>query len=54
LSLRGKWRVALRFPHTDHIPTASKFYQAHAAPGVYAHAFLEGRLSATDLAHYRQ
>ena len=30
------------------------FYQAHSAPGVYARAFLEGRLSETDLSHYRQ
>ena len=30
------------------------FYQPHSAPGVYARAFLEGRLSETDLAHYRQ
>jgi len=30
------------------------FYQPHSAPGVYARAFLEGRLSAIDLAHYRQ
>jgi pyruvate dehydrogenase E1 component len=30
------------------------FYQPHSAPGVYARAFLEGRLSAKDLAHYRQ
>jgi pyruvate dehydrogenase E1 component len=30
------------------------FYQAHSAPGVYARAFLEGRLSEDDLAHYRQ
>ncbi|HEY4065282.1 MAG TPA: alpha-ketoglutarate dehydrogenase, partial [Burkholderiaceae bacterium] len=30
------------------------FYQAHSAPGVYARAFLEGRLSEADLAHYRQ
>jgi pyruvate dehydrogenase E1 component len=30
------------------------FYQAHSAPGVYARAFLEGRLTETDLAHYRQ
>jgi pyruvate dehydrogenase E1 component len=30
------------------------FFQAHSAPGVYARAFLEGRLSATDLSHYRQ
>ena len=30
------------------------FYQPHSAPGVYARAFLEGKLSANDLAHYRQ
>ena len=30
------------------------FYQAHSAPGVYARAFLEGRLTERDLAHYRQ
>lgn len=30
------------------------FYQPHSAPGVYARAFLEGRLTVTDLQHYRQ
>ena len=30
------------------------FYQPHSAPGVYARAYLEGRLSADDLQHYRQ
>jgi pyruvate dehydrogenase E1 component len=30
------------------------FYQPHSAPGVYARAFLEGRLSEASLAHYRQ
>ncbi|KPF67898.1 alpha-ketoglutarate dehydrogenase [beta proteobacterium AAP99] len=30
------------------------FLQPHSAPGVYARAFVEGRLSADDLAHYRQ
>ncbi|WP_392890054.1 alpha-ketoglutarate dehydrogenase [Pseudomonas migulae] len=30
------------------------FYQPHSAPGVYARAFLEGRLEETDLQHYRQ
>jgi len=30
------------------------FYQPHSAPGVYARAFLEGRLDEADLAHYRQ
>ncbi|MBY4865124.1 alpha-ketoglutarate dehydrogenase [Burkholderia anthina] len=30
------------------------FYQPHSAPGVYARAFIEGRLEERDLAHYRQ
>ena len=30
------------------------FFQPHSAPGVYARAFLEGRLEATHLAQYRQ
>ncbi len=30
------------------------FFQPHSAPGVYARAFLEGRLSEDDLRHYRQ
>ncbi|MDQ6685821.1 MAG: pyruvate dehydrogenase (acetyl-transferring), homodimeric type, partial [Pseudomonadota bacterium] len=30
------------------------FFQPHSAPGVYARAFLEGRLAAEDLAHYRR
>ena len=30
------------------------FFQPHSSPGVYARAFLEGRLTADDLAHYRQ
>jgi pyruvate dehydrogenase E1 component len=30
------------------------FYQPHSAPGVYARAFLEGRLTEADLSHYRQ
>ena len=30
------------------------YFQPHSAPGVYARAFLEGRLAADDLAHYRQ
>ncbi len=30
------------------------FFQPHSAPGVYARAFLEGRLDESDLAHYRQ
>ncbi|GGL80146.1 pyruvate dehydrogenase E1 component [Deinococcus aerolatus] len=30
------------------------FYQPHAAPGMYARAFLEGRLSEDQLLHYRR
>ncbi|MBF8274357.1 MAG: 2-oxo-acid dehydrogenase E1 subunit, homodimeric type [Magnetococcales bacterium] len=30
------------------------FVQAHAAPGIYARAFLEGRLDELDLANYRR
>jgi pyruvate dehydrogenase E1 component len=30
------------------------FYQAHSAPGIYARAFLEGRLSEEQLSNYRQ
>jgi pyruvate dehydrogenase E1 component len=30
------------------------FFQPHSAPGVYARAFLEGRLTESDLAHFRQ
>jgi pyruvate dehydrogenase E1 component len=33
----------------DHI-----YFQGHAAPGVYARAFLEGRLSDDDLDHFRR
>jgi pyruvate dehydrogenase E1 component len=30
------------------------FFQPHSAPGVYARAFLEGRLTESQLSHYRQ
>ena len=30
------------------------FFQPHSAPGVYARAYLEGRLGESDLKHYRQ
>jgi len=30
------------------------FFQGHAAPGMYARAFLEGRLTADNLDHFRQ
>ncbi|MFQ5481917.1 MAG: pyruvate dehydrogenase (acetyl-transferring), homodimeric type, partial [Nitrospinaceae bacterium] len=30
------------------------FFQGHASPGIYARAFMEGRLSENDLAHFRR
>jgi pyruvate dehydrogenase E1 component len=30
------------------------FFQGHSAPGIYARAFLEGRLNETNLDHFRQ
>ncbi|HYJ98712.1 MAG TPA: pyruvate dehydrogenase (acetyl-transferring), homodimeric type, partial [Burkholderiaceae bacterium] len=47
------------FNHFFRAPDATSggdlvFFQPHSAPGVYARAFLEGRLSEHDLAHYRQ
>ena len=30
------------------------FFQGHASPGMYARAFLEGRLTKEDLSHFRQ
>lgn len=35
--------------HGDHI-----YYQGHAAPGIYARAFLEGRLTEDNLEHFRR
>jgi pyruvate dehydrogenase E1 component len=47
------------FNHFFHGRTASHggdlvFFQPHSAPGVYARAYLEGRLSEADLLHYRK
>lgn len=42
-----------RAPTQDH-PGDLIFFQGHSAPGIYARAFLEGRLSETDLDHFRQ
>ena len=30
------------------------YFQGHAAPGAYARAFLEGRLTESQLDHFRQ
>ena len=47
------------FNHFFHARSATHggdlvFFQPHSAPGVYARAYLEGRLSDDDLAHFRQ
>ncbi len=42
-----------RAPRGDH-PGDIVYFQGHASPGVYARAFLEGRLEEKDLAHFRQ
>jgi pyruvate dehydrogenase E1 component len=36
------------------IPGDHVYFQGHAAPGVYARAFLEGRLNEEDLDHFRR
>ncbi len=46
------------FNHFWHAPTATHpgdllYIQGHSSPGVYARAFLEGRLSADQLDHFR-
>ncbi len=47
------------FNHFFHAPTAEHggdliYFQGHAAPGIYARAFLEGRLTEQQLEHFRQ
>ncbi|TWU22042.1 Pyruvate dehydrogenase E1 component [Novipirellula galeiformis] len=47
------------FNHFFHAPTRehpgdSVYFQGHSSPGVYARAFLEGRLSESDLEHFRR
>ncbi len=38
----------------DGLPGDHVYIQGHATPGIYARAFLEGRLSEEDLDHFRQ
>ena len=38
----------------DSRPGDQIFYQGHAAPGIYARAFLEGRLTEDELDHFRR
>ncbi len=42
------------FRGKDDGPGDQVFYQGHAAPGIYARAFLEGRLSEDQLDHFRR
>ena len=42
------------FKGRDAGPGDQVFYQGHAAPGIYARAFLEGRLSTEQLDHFRR
>ena len=42
-----------RAPSEDHAGDLI-YYQGHASPGVYAHSFLEGRLSETQLDNFRR
>ena len=47
------------FNHFFHAPTAQQngdliFFQGHSAPGIYARAFLEGRISEEQLLHFRR
>ncbi len=42
-----------RAPTTDH-PGDLVYFQGHASPGIYARAFLEGRLSDLDLSNFRR
>ncbi|MFZ0827881.1 MAG: pyruvate dehydrogenase (acetyl-transferring), homodimeric type [Verrucomicrobiia bacterium] len=39
---------------TENFPGDMVYFQGHAAPGVYARAFLEGRLEEKHLQHFRQ
>ena len=42
------------FKGKDDGPGDQIFYQGHAAPGIYARAFLEGRLTSDQLDHFRR
>ncbi|HXB17910.1 MAG TPA: pyruvate dehydrogenase (acetyl-transferring), homodimeric type [Steroidobacteraceae bacterium] len=39
---------------SDHHPGDLVFIQGHSSPGIYARAFLEGRLTESQLRHFRQ
>ncbi|MGA8007939.1 MAG: pyruvate dehydrogenase (acetyl-transferring), homodimeric type [Thiomonas sp.] len=47
------------FNHFWHAPTADHggdliYFQGHSSPGIYARAYMEGRLSEDQLSHFRQ
>ena len=42
------------FRGADDHPADQVYFQGHAAPGIYARAFLEGRLSEDNLDHFRR
>ena len=42
-----------RAPHNGH-PGDQIYFQGHAAPGMYARAFVEGRLNETQLVNFRR
>jgi pyruvate dehydrogenase E1 component len=47
------------FNHFWHAPTADHggdliYFQGHSAPGIYARAYMEGRLSEEQMTHFRQ
>ena len=50
----AEWRDALASFGGQVAGKRRLLLQPHSAPGIYARAFLEGRLSEADLAHYRQ
>jgi pyruvate dehydrogenase E1 component len=40
--------------HNDNQPGDQVYFQGHASPGIYARAFLEGRLSIEQIRHFRK
>jgi len=51
--------IDVGFNHFWHAPSATHggdlvYFQGHSSPGVYARAFLEGRISEDQLVHFRQ
>jgi uncharacterized protein len=51
--LRGRLQPLLPRPHRR-LPGDLVYFQGHASPGIYARAFLEGRLSGEQLENFRR